>query len=103
MHLHIYCFLPLGAIPYEESIRHTCGPYSIPPRNLSRRVLRAPRDSRSSPPSTKCPRASSPIEGNSIADREHSMSRHILITLFCNKTELRIHTAYLRGTILYPL
>ncbi|RVW73561.1 hypothetical protein CK203_055166 [Vitis vinifera] len=48
---------------------------------------RAPRNSQSQPPPTKRPiLASLPIAGNSIADQEHSMSRHILITLFCDSS-----------------
>ncbi|RVW61101.1 hypothetical protein CK203_045811 [Vitis vinifera] len=45
-----------------------------------------------------------PLRATQIADPEHFMSRHILITLFCaSRLSCGIHTAYWRGTILYPL
>ncbi|KAL6325108.1 hypothetical protein AAG906_022675 [Vitis piasezkii] len=92
MHLHIYDYA-LQQIPYEERIYHACGPYSDSTKESSYKEgqyfrARAPRDSQATP----------------IADREHFMSRHILITLFCDSSlSCGIHTAYLRGTILYPL
>ena len=44
------------------------------------------------------------LRATQIADPEHFMSRHILITLFCaSRLSCGIHTTYLRGTILYPL
>nr|CAN65922.1 hypothetical protein VITISV_019825 [Vitis vinifera] len=40
-----------------------------------------------------------PLRATPIANREHSMSRHILTTLFCDSSlSWGIHTAYLRGT-----
>ncbi|KAL6315149.1 hypothetical protein AAG906_037381 [Vitis piasezkii] len=45
-----------------------------------------------------------PLRATQIADPEHFMLRHILITLFCaSRLSCGIHTTYLRGTILYPL
>ena len=45
-----------------------------------------------------------PLRATPIAEREHSMTRHILITMFCDsRLSWGIHTSYLRGTILYPL
>ena len=45
-----------------------------------------------------------PLRATPIAEREHSMMRHILITMFCDSSlSWGIHIAYLRGTILYPL
>ncbi|RVW20137.1 hypothetical protein CK203_114227 [Vitis vinifera] len=41
-----------------------------------------------------------PLRATQIADPEHFMSRHILITLFCaSRLSCGIHTVYLRGTI----
>nr|CAN77715.1 hypothetical protein VITISV_016874 [Vitis vinifera] len=43
-----------------------------------------------------------PLRATPIADREHSMSRHILITLFCDSNlSWGIHTAYLRALDFY--
>ncbi|RVW27254.1 hypothetical protein CK203_107155 [Vitis vinifera] len=103
MHLHIYLILPLKQIPYEESICHACGPYSNSTSESSYKESqdfragessRAPRDSQSQPPSTRRPRAARPLRATPIADPEHFMSRHILITLFCDsRLSCGIHTA----------
>ncbi|RVW21928.1 hypothetical protein CK203_101105 [Vitis vinifera] len=101
------------AIPYEESICHTCGPYSDSPRGPPTKKAktsepgessRAPRDSQSQPPSTRRLDPARPLRATQIADPKHFMSRHILITLFCaSRLTCGIHTAYLRASILFTI
>ena len=115
MHPHIYLILPLSA----DTIRGEQLPRLWPLLRFHLGVLlqRRPRlQSQESlpehleihslsplPPGTPSSPAR-PLRATPITDREHSMSRHILITLFCdNSLSWGIHTAYLRGTTLYPL
>ena len=115
MHPHIYLIFP----PRADTIRGEQLPHLWPLLRFQLGVLlqRRPRlQSQESPPeqleipslSLFPPDALSsparPLRATPIADREHSMSRHILITLFCDSSlSWGIHTTYLRGTILYPL
>ncbi|RVX23009.1 hypothetical protein CK203_008500 [Vitis vinifera] len=108
---HALC-LGESQIPYEESICHVCGPSTNSTSESSYKEAktsepgessRAPRDSQSQPSSARRPRPACPLRATPIADRETFMSRHISITLLCdNSLSCGIHTAYLRGTILYP-
>ena len=114
MHPHIYLILPLRA----DTIRGEHLPHLWPLHKFRLGVLlqKEPRlQSQEThpehlgihslnllPPGALEP--ARPLRATPIADREHFMSRHILITLFCaSRLTCGIHTAYLRGTILYPL
>ena len=115
MHPHIYLILPLSA----DTIRGEQLPRLWPLLTFHLRVLlqKRPRlQSQESPPehleihslSLLPPSALSspacPLRATSIADQEHSMSRHILITLFCDSSlSWGIHTAYLRASILFTI
>ncbi|RVW67206.1 hypothetical protein CK203_063629 [Vitis vinifera] len=115
MHPHIYLILPLSA----DTIRGEHLPRLWPLLRFHLGVLLQRRPRLQSPeslpehlkihslsllPPGALSSPVSPLRATPIADREHSMSRHILITLFCNSSlSWGIHTAYLRGTILYPL
>ncbi|WJZ87570.1 hypothetical protein VitviT2T_006940 [Vitis vinifera] len=86
-------------------------PTQIPPRSPPTKKLQSPESPPEHlkihslsllPPGSLSP--ARPLRATPIANQEHSMSRHILTTLFYDKSlSCRIHTAYLRGTILYPL
>ncbi|RVW73499.1 hypothetical protein CK203_060037 [Vitis vinifera] len=86
-------------IPYEESICHACSPYSNSTSESSYKKAktsesgessRAPRDSQSQPPSTRRPRASSPIEGNSdCRSRAFHVEAYFDHSILRQQTELR--------------
>ena len=115
MHPHIYLIFT----PRADTIRGEQLPHLWPLLRFQLGVLlqRRPRlQSQESPPeqleipslSLFPPDALSsparPLRVTQITEREHSMRRHILITMFCDSSlSWGIHTAYLRGTILYPL
>ncbi|RVW62630.1 hypothetical protein CK203_063469 [Vitis vinifera] len=102
----------------EEAIYHTrrasatpVTPTQIPPRSPPtkkaktsepREPSRAPWDSQSLPPPTRSPIASSPIEGNSnCRSRAFHVEAYFDHSICDNSLSCRIHTSYLRGTILY--
>ena len=111
MHPHIYLILP----PRVDVIRGEQLPHLWPLLRFQLGVLlqRRPRlQSQERPPkqleipslSLLPPDALSsparPLRATPIAEREHSMMRHILITMFCDSSmSWGIHTTYLRESL----
>ncbi|RVW19471.1 hypothetical protein CK203_117201 [Vitis vinifera] len=88
-------------------------PTQIPPRSPPTKKAKtsepgesskASQDSQSQHPSTRRPRASSPIEGNSDCRSRAFHVEAYLITLFYDsRLSCGIHTAYLRASILFTI
>ena len=111
MHPHIYLILPLNA----DTIQGAQLPHLWPLLKFQLGVLlqRRPRlQSQESPleqleihslsllPPNALSSPARPLRATPIAEREHSMTRHILVTMFCDSSpSWGIHTAYVRESL----
>ncbi|RVW25017.1 hypothetical protein CK203_114194 [Vitis vinifera] len=102
---HLHDSPPQRRYHAKRAVATPVAPTQIPPKSPPtkkaktsepRESSRAPRDSQSQPPPTRCLiLASSPIEGNFDCRSRAFHAEHILITLFCDSSlSWGIHTAY---------